>query len=267
MVVTGLEENMATNTQRKQDGQAVASSTGLEIQPYAGTLTARSNQWADLEIGERRRRAVAAARDRDLETLWGLTEARLVTWGSAGANVSPESLRTYRVGVKSVLKAASGIGLLNPPRDWGANWVRGLEAHYSSSTVRVYLAAARALWAGLRWAEATEADPFADVKPARDPTPAWERRQPYPSEDIDALLVHASPRDRALVLLGAHAGLRVSEACALEGQDVSGESIRVRRGKGGKARTVAVSQRLAVALEALDPRPGKPVLGLGAQGA
>jgi integrase/recombinase XerC len=258
---------MATTIHHNKNREVSVSSTGLEIQPYAGTLTARSSQWTDLEIGERRRRAVVAARDRDLETLWALTEARLATWGQAGARISPNSLRAYRVGVETALEAASGIGLLDPPRDWGANWVRVLEAQHTASTVRVYLSAARGLWAGLRWAEATEADPFADVRPARDAVPAWEKRQPYSSEDIEGVLEQANPRDRALVLLSAHGGLRVSEACALEGQDVSAGSIRVRRGKGGKPRTVAISTRLEAALEALTPRPGIGVLGLTAQGA
>ena len=63
-------------------------------------------------------------------------------------------------------------------------------------------------------------------------------------------LAAATGEDRALVLLGAHAGLRVSEALALRHADVrlaDGE-LDVRDGKGGKARTVPVSASLATAL-------------------
>ena len=44
--------------------------------------------------------AVAAARDRDVEALWALTEAHLTTHGPAGARVRPHTLRTYRLGLR-----------------------------------------------------------------------------------------------------------------------------------------------------------------------
>jgi len=64
------------------------------------------------------------------------------------------------------------------------------------------------------------------------------------------LLAVATGEDRVLVLLGAHAGLRVSEALALRHADVrlSDGELDVRDGKGGKARTVPVSASLASAL-------------------
>lgn len=240
------------------------------LQLYRGELAARSRAWADLPPDERKRRAAEAARDRDAEALWSLTEAHLVTWGRAGAKLSAHTLRAYRAGVLLALEAAAGVSLLSPPREWGASWVRAMEGEgLKAATVRQRLAAARALWAALRWAGVTSADPFADVKPARDATPAWEKRHPYPPEAVEAMLRGASPRDAALVLLGAHAGLRVSEACAVVGDDVdlAALRLRVRAGKGGKVRTVVLSRRLRDALQALEPRSGVPLLGLTAQGA
>ena len=100
------------------------------------------------------------------------------------------------------------------------------------------------------------------MHPAKDSTAKWEKRQPYPPEAIDALTAAASPRDAVLVLLGAHAALRVSEACALEWPDIdlAGGALRVRHGKGDKARTVVLSSRVKVALARhWEDRSEKPV--------
>lgn len=242
----------------------------LELRTFTGTLAERSRAWADLNPDERKRRAAAAARDRDTAGLWSLTEAHLTTWGKRGARVSPHTLSAYRAGVTSYLGASSGVSLLNPPREWAPTWTRALEAAgASASTVRVRLAATRSLYAALRWSGATDADPFADVKAPKDPTPPWEKRQPYELEAVERLLAHAGTRDATLVLLGAHAGLRVSEACELTAADLdlAAGQLRVRLGKGGKQRTVALSRRLQAALATLELAPGASVLGVGVNGA
>jgi len=97
---------------------------------------------------------------------------------------------------------------------------------------------------------ATDAAPFAGVRAAPEKTAPWDRRTPYPPADVERLLAAATGEDRALVLLGAHAGLRVSEALALRHADVrlGDDELDVRDGKGGKARTVPVSESLASAL-------------------
>jgi integrase/recombinase XerC len=249
--------------------------TRLELQRRDASITARSDAWTRLPPGDLKRNASRAARDRDPGELWSLTEAWLCTYGKAGARISPKTLESYETGVRQVLAAASDIGLLDPPRDWGAGYVRSLEDPgrqpnpMSASSVRVRLSAARALWAALRWSEATDKDPFAFVRPAKDPTPAWDKRKPYAPDHLEALLEHAQPRDRALLLLGAHGGLRIAESCALVPEDISLESrtLRVRRGKGGKARTVNLSQRLCDALGELVLERGKPVLGIAPHGA
>ena len=64
-----------------------------------------------------------------------------------------------------------------------------------------------------------------------------------------------NPRARLLTLLQWRAGLRVSEALALEAADLSLHSdqptIRVRQGKGGRSRIVPVHPELLNALEAV----------------
>jgi len=220
--------------------------------PHAGGSAAqRSDAWASLEPDELRRRATDAAHARDPAALWALTEAWLIQEGKAGGRTRAHTLRAYRRGVLDLVAAWPGENLLHPSRRAATRWVRALEdAGKKPATVQLKLAAARALYAALRWAGATDAAPFAGVRTAPEKTAPWDRRKPYPPADVERLLAAATGEDRALVLLGAHAGLRVSEALALRRADVrlaDGE-LDVRDGKGGKARTVPVSESLAAAL-------------------
>jgi len=114
----------------------------------------------------------------------------------------------------------------------------------------------------LRWPDATTADPFAGVKAPKDDTPAWEKRKPYSYDEIQQMREKARPVDHAIVLLGAHAGLRVAEMVDLEWRDVnlSAAELIVRCGKGGKRRTVHMSPGLVMALWRL-PRTVERVLG------
>jgi integrase len=221
------------------------------------TLQARAGRWVDLALDERRRRATAAAQMKDAAELWSLLEAFLATYGAAGATLSRHTLRAYHCGLDVFLQHAmeQGINLIRPARDVGARWLRTLEASgLAPATVKVRLAAARMLYRALRWAGATEADPFADAKPAKDVTAAWDKRSPYQHADVERLLTFAGPRDQALILLCAHGGLRVSEAIALrwEDVDIDERSILVRNGKGGKQRRVVMSARLTAALTRLE---------------
>ena len=89
--------------------------------------------------------------------------------------------------------------------------------------------------------------------------------------EIDALIRLApSPRAALLMLLQWRAGLRVSEGVAVEVSDLSLDgahpTIRVRRGKGNRARLVPVHPELRVALRTLlaytEARRG-PLVGVG----
>jgi integrase len=228
--------------------------------PNSALQVARA--WADLEPGERKRRAAQAASDRDLDALFQLTAARLALHGRAGGTVSEHTLRSYRQGVSTLLEYVneSGANLLRPPSDdWGHLFARWLEDRgQSPSTVRVRLAAARALYLALRWSSASQADPFGIVKAAVDRTEAHEKCPPYSPEELDRLLEAGNPRDRVAILLGSHAGLRVSEAAGLTwGQvDFDGRQLRVRRGKGRKDRTVDLSATLVAAI--LELKAAKP---------
>ncbi|WP_420593891.1 tyrosine-type recombinase/integrase [Deinococcus sp.] len=256
-------------------GEALDSaSSSLTLVPYQGDALTRARLWLDPEV--RRREAVRAARDLDLETLWALTEAHHTLQGSAQS--SRHTLRTYRNGVRLWLLFAQrrAVGLLHPKADQGALFVRELEAGelrltrqrknkkdesaqppprprpLTPSSVNAYLAGARALYRALRWAGASSADPFLDVKVGADKVARWDKRSPYPQAAIEALLQVGDARHRVMVLLGAHAGLRASEMVSLSRNDVDLSAGRLKvTGKGRKVRSVNLSASLRRELSAL----------------
>jgi integrase/recombinase XerC len=217
------------------------------------SLLQRTRDLASMSEEELRRFAAEAARDRNGATLWALTEAHLTLHGSSGSRVSVHTLSAYRHGVTGLLRDWSGENLLRPSRNAGVLWVRELEAQFKPATVRGYVAAAKSLYAALRWSGATDAAPFADVKVAVDKTPSWEKRDAYTQTEVHWLERVSEGATLLVVLLGAHAGLRVSEMTALRWDDIniSDGVLRVVAGKGDKSGRVYLTPTLAQALEAV----------------
>jgi len=243
---------------------SASPSPSTALVPYLGTGADGANAWLRMPRSDRRRIAMRAAREKDASTLWSLTEAWLRTFSKAGATVAPSTVRSYRAGLAQVLVAWQEEDLLRPDPEAALYYVRALEQRgLAPATIACRIAAARGLYAVLRWCRATLLDPFADVRLPHDPTPRWEKRMPYDDDEVAALLRTASdPHDRALVLLGAHAGLRARECVDLRWADLSlgRRDLVVRHGKGGKARTVAMSASLKQALLALPQRSDGYVL-------
>lgn len=226
----------------------------------------RARSWSDLNPEERRRRAVLAVRDQDAEALWSLTEAYLTLHGSSGTATSPRTLKAYRWAVNRYLAyaGAQAVNILRAGSSDGVRFVRTVEADgLSASSTRVQLAGVRLFYSALRWADATQAAPFSDVKPVREKTAAWDKRSPYTHEEVQTLLEHADERMQALILLCAHGGLRISEALALTARDISleGRELTVRHGKGGKQRRVVIGGTLIRVLERSPERQGSLIGG------
>jgi len=238
-------------------------SPATALVPYLGTADDGLSPWLRLHPSERRRLAMQAAHERDATALWGLTEAWLCADPRRGP-VAAGTTKNDRTGLRHLLDAWGQEDLLRPAPDAAAAYVRALERRgLNPGTIANRLATARGLYAALRWARAVLADPFEGVHAPRDPTPPWEKRLPYDDDEIAALAqAAADPHDRVLVLLGAHAGLRAGECVALRWEDVrpGRRDLTVRQGKGGAARTVAMSATLARALQVLPRRSDGYVL-------
>jgi len=231
-----------------------------------------AEDYARLNAEDRKRRAAEALRDAFLpgpedaetrqaarEALWALTRSHVLTYGKKGLRVSEHTLEQYRRGLDALVSWCESAGVKPHHIDTLAakRYTRHLEAlGLAPATVNARLSGARAFMAALVWAGMMTADPFAR-EAVPDPTPAYEKRAPYTRHELDLLLAAATSTERALVLVAADAGLRASEAVALEWSDVDlpGRRLVVRAGKGGKRRTVALTERCAEALAALAPAP------------
>ena len=250
------------------------------VVPYEGGSTLdRADRWAGLAEDARRREAVRAASEHDQAALWDLTQSWLINFGRKGSSLSPRTLERYRVSLlaqdadrprslsptTALLEAWKQENLLHPSRMAATRWLRSLEAAGARpSTVQVMLAAARSLYAALRSAGATEADPFKDAHAGKDPVPAHEKRGEYSPAEVKRLLARADGGDeRLLIMLGAYGGLRAAEMVGLRWADVDLDAGRlmVKRGKGGKRRTIPLAPLLADALREA-ARPSAFVLAL-----
>src|SRR5947209_2794475 len=119
---------------------------------YSGDSLSRAKGWTSISESERRRRAMAALRDRDVAELYDLLAAYLVLYSGSGTKISKHTLRSYKTGIACLLSHWKGESLVRPGPTAASIYVRTLETEgLSAGTVTVRLAAARALYKALRW--------------------------------------------------------------------------------------------------------------------
>ena len=218
----------------------------------------------DLTDQALRVRAVDAAANYEVDGLTQVLMAYMRAGSSQGSRTSEHTLTAYRVAVRTFVPWAqdNGVQLLRPGRRDGGRYLaylqerpntgRGRGGYLSAATIQQYVAGARALYRALDWAGATEANPFANVSPPQDRSPAIEKRPPY-QDELDQILEYCEPRLRALLLLCAHAGLRIGEALQVNTGDIAGNILTV-YGKGGKLRRVPLGKRVREALRGMVPQ-------------
>lgn len=117
----------------------------------------------------------------------------------------------------------------------------------------------RALRAFLLWWE-REAEPDNWKTPLRNIKPPKQQTDPIPGvpiDDVKAMLAtcgidYFGIRDKAILLCLLDSGARASEFCALDYDDVdtTGGAVTIRKGKGGKSRTVFLGKKARRALRA-----------------
>ena len=232
--------------------------------PFLGYGDEGTDAWVRMHTSDRRRLAMEAARGKDVTVLLSLTEAWLRTYSKAGATIATGTVENHKHGIKKLLAAWTEEDLLKPDIEAATRYIRLIERQgLKAGTIYGRVAAARALFSALRWARASLYDPFADVHVPHDPTPPWEKRMPNDNDEIAALLDSAAdPFDCALVLLGAHGGLRAGKCVRLRWRDVNmtRRDLTIRVSKGGKTRTVDMSASLKQALQGLPRHPLRPRL-------
>jgi integrase len=184
---------------------------------------------------------------------WTLSRASAATAATYGAAWSR---------VDAALRAAGRVDLaLNPLRIGPAEAalvVAALRRRYRPATVNLTLSALRGLWRRAADAGLPVGDPWHAVGAERPPVAVAEKV--LPREAIPRLFAAArTPYEHLLLRLLYHAGLRVSEACALDWGHVrqDGDAWRATiYGKGGKTRWVPLLPELVGEALELDA-PGR----------
>ena len=196
---------------------------------------------APTEQGDRVRRALLRY---DLDAAWPLLRDHL-----PGAGTNPTTQKNTLSGVNKLVSfaEAGGESLIAPAAGFAARYLAAT-AHYAPATRRVLLSRARALYHALRQLGVVDAhfDPFTGVRGPELRGRPGEDKSLYAEDEVARLIAHADVEGRALVLLGADAGLTTGETARLRWEDVelAGDQVRVR------GREVLASERLTGALRA-----------------
>jgi site-specific recombinase XerD len=174
----------------------------------------------------------------------------------AEGDASPHTVRAYKQHVAAFVTWCTDEGI-RPGQATEAD-LEGyrrylVDAGYARSTIAVKLQAVERFYSACRWRGLRTDNPAKGLKAPRDKTAPEEKVKFLPLAGFQQLLATPSAtspggrRDRAiLALLGLH-GLRIAEAAALDvvDLDLEGDPARlvVQAGKGGKARTIYLTER------------------------
>lgn len=175
---------------------------------------------------------------------------------------SPQTLKTYGDGVRLYLDWCEVEQ--SDPLDRGSlrGWVADLlDNGAAAATARARHLAVRRFSAWLAEEREIETDPFLGIKAPKLDSKVIE---PLTDDQLRALLKACTPprgadraqmlrhrRDEAILRLMIESGVRAGEAVALEVADVdlhAGTAI-IRRGKGGKGRTVPIGPEAGLAID------------------
>ncbi|MFN3267241.1 MAG: tyrosine-type recombinase/integrase [Deinococcales bacterium] len=228
----------------------------------------------------RKREAVRAAHDQDIDTLLELTNHYLTLKSARKAQTSEATRRLYAVAIARFLEYCAGqnsqrLELTRLESDDIELWLVGLQASgIKPSSIGTYLNGVRTLYRALVWAKATAHNPAAEVKAPKDPTPAHLKKSAL-SPGLYRELVKASSekydpddprrsRDALLLALGGSGGLRAKEIVGLNTTDIELPLKRliVQSGKGGKRRVIPLSSELLNLLKHwLEVRKSLEILG------
>lgn len=139
--------------------QELARLSGEEIP--LDSFVAPAKAWLAMEEDERRRAAIKAVLDRDLDQLWHLTAAYAYLLGGRLPPQRKMLMRDNR-SLREVLESQAFDPLLDPPAGALEAFTAYHEArNLSEETIRTKHIGARHFFRALRWAGATDANPYA----------------------------------------------------------------------------------------------------------
>lgn len=160
------------------------------------------------------------------------------------------TINTYRT---PLLRAAAELPYgLQATGDELEAWVGRLRGQLAPNTVAAYTTALRRFY---HWCWRTDrlGRDLADDIPAARQERGLPR--PVPDDQLAILLGHARQPYRMWAIIAVHAGLRCAELAGLHREDVTEQSIHVRRGKGGKPRVIPTHPQVWQIVRMLPPGP------------
>ncbi len=179
---------------------------------------------------------------------------------------SPDNMKRERSRAKCILDTdLNGRDIADTDRGTVARWLDGhrtrqtrRKAKPSGKTLNRFLSFGSAVWAHFEErGHISGTNPFQQVK--RAPEPPLDKT-PLRTEEVLAVVRHASEHARPLFLTGGSEGLRVGELMKLQWRDVSMDErtiwVRYVRAKREKARAVPMTDAVHAVL--LDIRPPEP---------
>lgn len=226
---------------------------------YEGDRVATATRWSTMPREDRRRKCLAALRDRNAAVLSDLLISYMRLRGRQGNNICPTTERSYISAIRGLVSVSErqGLSLVQPSEDFAALCMRALEQQgMKAATVRHRASVWKHLFRAANWCGLTIPNPWEHTAMPRERDATI--RQPYSEAEVAQLLTFPDPSIQATILLGAHGGLRASEIVNLRRADVDfiREQVVVVKGKGGKSRVVPMTEPLKAALLALPERNG-----------
>ncbi len=221
-------------------------------------LQKRSNEletlkdWTRLPEENRKKRIARAIKEEDKETLLSMLEAYIKHDSDAGLKTSDHTVTTYRKALNLLIEQRGNLAVHKTNETDAKEFRAWLQSELSDKSVDTYITGARRAIDALAWCgyRKDRENPFEGIG-TTDKTSGGDKADPYSKEELNKLLEIADTRDRVIILLAADGGLRLAEITDLTWKDIdwTNQEIRIRSGKGRKARTVAATERLLSALE------------------
>jgi len=170
---------------------------------------------------------------------------------------APRTIRLHRDGVLSFLAWVGEQGIEDAravTREHLDRYVQDLHSgnHYTPSTIAVKV---RSLVAFFRWLTESGRIFLNPASSLREPKVPKRLPEVLTSAEVERTLhipdtaTALGLRDRAVLELLYGAGLRIGELLALDRDDLHGELVHVRQGKGGKGRSVPMGTAAATWIE------------------
>jgi integrase/recombinase XerD len=182
-------------------------------------------------------------------------------WDKKAENVAPGTIQFYRIKIEFFLAFCKEIGIDSIQEITPViirNFLINLEEKgHNPGGIHCFYRALRTFlyW----WENETEPDDWRNpIRKVKAPKLTIEPLQPVPLEIVEKLIATCSGRsfnqirDRTIMLFLLDTGVRASELCAVDLEDVEIKTgtVTIKKGKGRKPRTVFLSKKVRRALRA-----------------